>query len=915
MTNEQRITEILELILETDCDPTLACEKCPELLPEIRKRLEQVHRVKRHIDELFPDSKASNSPLPNGTSSPSSRLPTIPGYVVEGILGTGGMGIVYKARHEKLNRVVALKMLRAGHFATSNEVTRFSREFRAIAELRCTHIVQIHDVGDADGRPYFTMEFVDGGSLAEQLKGTPQPARQAAELVAKLAEAIHSAHERGIIHRDLKPANILMSQDGCSKIADFGLARHIECEHPLTVSGMQMGTPSYMAPEQAMGSSESLGPAVDVYALGAILYEMLTGRPPFRAETALETQRQVIHVDPVSPARINASVPRDLETICLSCLNKDPQRRYATASALAADLGRFLRNEPIEARPIGHSERAIRWIRRNPAITALACTAIALVCLAVSFALRELTASEQRQAETEKWKQRLGYVTKLEEEGRFKEARAILGRVPDGGSSELRSQIEKAQWDLDLAERLDAIRLSRGKFTQGGGIDYEESSRRYAEIFHEAGIGQPNDNDAKLAAARIMNSTVRVALIAALDDWAACATAEPRAWILAVAREADPEPWRDRVRDQQRWADVQLLETLADSANIKDQPVTLLVAMGTRWRRLGGDPRSYLQRVHHEYPGDFWLNFELALLHVNEDAPAALAHNLAALAVRPNAASVHFNLAGVYERLDKHEEARFHFSRAIELDPAHTWAEHRLAILLFNSGQKDQALNHFRRAIELDPKFKDARNGLRIALVKLGKLEEAASVWVSTINDPTATHADVDGIAELLLYLGHEDAYHRVCEIMLNRFGESEDALICERLGRSCLLKPDSPASAKRAATLVDRANVILAEEQAWARPYLLFAKSLSDYREKKYEDAIAILKGDASAVLQPGPDLVLAMALHQIDDRLESQRVLTLAEQLLNRKDKNDNREIWLFEILRREAVALIQPHAPNAR
>jgi eukaryotic-like serine/threonine-protein kinase len=907
MTQEQRITEILELILETDCDPTLACEKCPELLPEIRKRLEQVHRVKLHIDELFPDSKASNSPLPNGTRSLSNRLPTIPGYVIEGVLGSGGMGIVYKARHEKLNRVVALKMLRAGHFATSNELTRFTREFQAIAELRCAHIVQVHDVGDVDGRPYFTMEFVDGGSLAEQLKGKPQSARHAAELVAKLAEAIHSAHVRGIIHRDLKPANILMSQDGCSKIADFGLARHIECDHPLTLSGMQMGTPSYMAPEQAIGLSKSLGPAVDVYALGAILYEMLTGRPPFRAENAIETQRQVIRVDPVSPARINASVPRDLETICLSCLNKDPQRRYSTASGLAADLGRFLRNEPIEARPIGNSERAFRWIRRNPALTALACTAIALVCLAVTFALRELTASEQRQAETEKWKQRLEYVTNLEQEGRFTEARAILGRVPDGGSSELRSQIENAQWDLDLAEQLDAIRMSRGKFTQGGGIDYEESSRSYASVFYEAGFGQPNDNDAKLAAARIMNSTVRVALVAALDDWAACATAETRAWILAVARAADPDPWRDRVRDQQRWADVKLLETLADIADIEEQPVTLLVAMGTRWRRLGGDPKSYLQRVHHEYPGDFWLNFELAFLHVNEDAPAALAHNLAALAVRPNAASVHYNLAGLYERLEKLEEARFHYSRATELDPAHTWAEHRLAIILFNSGQSDEALNHFRRALELDPEFKDAKNGLRIALVKLGQLEEAASVWESTILDPTATHADVDGIAELLLYLGHEDAYHRVCEIMLERFGESNDALICERLGRTCLLKPDSPATTNKAVSLVDRAIANLQEEQAWAKPFLLFAKSLSDYREKKYEEAIAILKGEASTVLQPGTDLVLAMALHQIEDRLESLHVLTHAEQLLDQNDKNDSREFWLFELLRREAVALI--------
>ena len=426
MMNENQVTKILERILETNCDPASACAACPELLPEVLGRLKKVRRVEQQLDQLFPSSNSSEASNRSSEAPAIKHLPTIEGYDVEGVLGSGGMGVVYKARHQKLNRVVALKMLRTGQFATDSELTRFTREFQAIAELQCAHIVKIHDVGDADGRPFFTMEYVEGGSLAEKLLGQPQPTRFAAEMVATLAEAIDSAHGRGIVHRDLKPANILLSKEGCPKIADFGLARHIECDHPLTISGVQLGTPSYMAPEQATGSSDSVGPAVDVYALGAILYEMLTGRPPFRAENALEIQRQVIHDDPIPPARLNTSVPRDLETICTTCLNKEPERRYASAGALAEDLRRFLRYEPIHARPIGRLARILKWSRRNPATSGLAGTGLALLILSTAFVLREFSASRERRAELEKWKERLSFVTQLEQQGRFVEARAIL---------------------------------------------------------------------------------------------------------------------------------------------------------------------------------------------------------------------------------------------------------------------------------------------------------------------------------------------------------------------------------------------------------------------------------------------------------------------------------------------------------
>ncbi len=294
------------------------------------------------------------------------------------------MGVVYTARHVKLNRIVALKMLLAGPYASPQEVARFVQESQSVARLQHPNIVQIHDFGDLDGRPYFTMEFVDGGSLAEDLSGIPQQPRRAAEMTVALARAIHAAHIKGIIHRDLKPANILLSSEGIPKIADFGLARQVESDAKLTINGARLGTPSYMAPEQALGDSSLIGHAVDVYALGAILYEMLTGRPPFRAATAIETERQVLMNEPVRPSRLNACVPRDLETICLKCLQKDASRRYSNAAELADDVQHYLAGQPVLARPVGWPYRFRRWVMRNRvAAAALASSALLLMFVVV----------------------------------------------------------------------------------------------------------------------------------------------------------------------------------------------------------------------------------------------------------------------------------------------------------------------------------------------------------------------------------------------------------------------------------------------------------------------------------------------------------------------------------------------------
>jgi WD40 repeat protein len=290
-----------------------------------------------------------------------------PGYEVLRELGRGGMGVVYMARQQQLQRVVALKVIKAGAHAAAAERARFQTEARVAARLRHPHLVPIHEVGEHQGQPYLVLELVEGGSLADKLSGKPWPARTAAELVRALAGAMQYAHQAGVVHRDLKPGNVLLATDGTPKISDFGLAKVLAgAEAGHTGSGEVLGSPPYMAPEQALGKSKEVGPAADVYALGAILYELLTGRPPFVGETAVDTLVQVVNDEPVPVRRLQPKVPRDLETICHKCLHKDTGKRYASAQALAEDLRRFLAGEPILARPVGAAERAWRWGRRNP---------------------------------------------------------------------------------------------------------------------------------------------------------------------------------------------------------------------------------------------------------------------------------------------------------------------------------------------------------------------------------------------------------------------------------------------------------------------------------------------------------------------------------------------------------------------
>jgi WD40 repeat protein/tRNA A-37 threonylcarbamoyl transferase component Bud32 len=363
-----------------------------------------------HDPTAKPPTDPAPVPAAPGTQTPwavathrPARLPLgreiIPGYEILGELGRGGMGVVYKARQVKLRRLVALKMILAGAHARADDLVRFKAEAEAVARLQHPNIIQIYEVGEHDGLPYFSLEFCAGGSLAARLNGTPLPAPEAAQLIETLARAVHAAHQQQVVHRDLKPANILLTADGRPKITDFGLAKKLD-EGGRTHTGEVMGTPSYMAPEQAAGRVAQVGFATDVYSLGAILYELLTGRAPFRAATPVETLHLVLHDDPVTPSRLQPHVPRDLETVCLKCLQKEPERRYSSALELAEDLQRFRSGESIRARPVSLVERGVKWARQRPAVAGLLAAVVAVTALAFLVVAGQLRQTEDARRRT-----------------------------------------------------------------------------------------------------------------------------------------------------------------------------------------------------------------------------------------------------------------------------------------------------------------------------------------------------------------------------------------------------------------------------------------------------------------------------------------------------------------------------------
>src|SRR4029450_11257058 len=330
-------------------------------------------------------SSAEDIQTNNETARPesaASMLGELGDYELLEEIGRGAQGVVFRARQKSLNRTVALKVISLGQWANKAHLKRFRREAEAAASLDHPNIVPIYEVGERDGSCYFSMKFVEGGQLDEVVRRAPMSIRQAAKLIAKVARTVHYAHEHGILHRDIKPGNILLDQNGEPLLTDFGLARLLDTESTVTRTMEVLGTPSYMAPEQAGGSNSVVSSVTDVYGLGAVFYQLLTGQPPFAGGTTYETIKLLLDTEPRQPRLLNPKIDRDLSTICLKCLEKDSKRRYSSALALAEDLERWLKHEPIQARHAGIFTRGEKWMRRNPVSALLAASLIALAAAA-----------------------------------------------------------------------------------------------------------------------------------------------------------------------------------------------------------------------------------------------------------------------------------------------------------------------------------------------------------------------------------------------------------------------------------------------------------------------------------------------------------------------------------------------------
>ena len=435
----------------------------PGLREELDRRILRRKRLNVLLD--LPDPTLHHSA---GLDAP---VPTFPGYESLGKIGRGGMGAVYRARDPELDRIVAIKTIAEGRHASTDQRERFRAEARAVARLRHPNIITIHAIGEHEDQPYLVLEFAAGGSLAERLIEKPMTPREAAVLLETLARAVHAAHQAGVVHRDLKPSNILLTADGIPKVSDFGLAKLMDADGGRTVTGQVMGSPSFMAPEQAEGRTRDVGPAADVYSLGSIFYQALTGRPPFLGESQIETLKLVVSNDVVPPCRLRPDVPRDIETICLKCLEKHPSRRYANALAMADDLRRYLDGRTILARRTGAAERAWRWCLRNPG---LAGASLAAAALLVALVVGAVTAAMVYRKQRDQIADDLVRIGRSEAAARDERDRAVAAENSSNRSrAEMRSVMEFVQNKVLAAARPK---------DQEGGLGREVSLRTALEV-------------------------------------------------------------------------------------------------------------------------------------------------------------------------------------------------------------------------------------------------------------------------------------------------------------------------------------------------------------------------------------------------------------------------------------------------
>jgi serine/threonine protein kinase len=700
----------------------------PRFVPQL-KPLFEVHRALASGGPLEPGGTGGPGATPPETGVPAARPgPALGDYAILAELGRGGMGVVYEARQLSLNRVVALKMILGGQLASGADVQRFRAEAEAAANLDHPHIVPVYEVGEQDGRHYFSMKLVQGISLAQAVNRGPWAVgrqgaeRRAARVVEAVARAVHYAHQRGILHRDLKPANILLDEQGQPHVTDFGLARRVEGGSSLTPSGAIVGTPGYMAPEQASGRKGGMSTACDVYSLGAILYELLTGGPPFRGETPLATLRLVQERQPQRPRAVNARVSRDLETICLKCLHKEPQQRYATANDLADDLSRYLAGEPIRGRPVGPAERLWWWCRRRPLVAGLS-AALVLMC-------------------------GLGFGGVLWQWRRAEGQRAVA----DGQRRLAEENSRQAQQAVDdYFTKVSESKLLKVPGFQPLRKELLETALAYYQRFLEERGADP------LLQAETAAAHARVAQITGMIGSPAEALAEYQKARVLYERLADADPGRSEFRHA--------------LARIHDDSATLLQSMDGRRAEAAASARRALalrEAIARENPGNTDYQHSVAVSHLNlgnllsrtgryAEALRSYEQARAAFApiAKPGQAYGNWGLAKTYhaigfahsrlgqypEALRSCERARALFETVARLDPGDTAFPSDLAYTctflgdLHASGfrRPDQALSCYERArtlltklVEENPEVTEYRQRLALCWLTIGEQYKTA---------------------------------------------------------------------------------------------------------------------------------------------------------------------------------------------
>jgi serine/threonine protein kinase/tetratricopeptide (TPR) repeat protein len=928
--------------------------------PELRQRVERLLRSHRHEDSFL-------QPEVTTAGSVAERPGAVLGaYKLLEQIGEGGMGTVWMAQQtEPVKRLVALKLIKAG-MDSKAVIARFEAERQALALMDHPSIAKVLDGGTTpSGRPYFVMDLVKGVPITRFCDEHRLTPRQRLELFVPVCQAVQHAHQKGVIHRDLKPSNVLVAlYDGkpVPKVIDFGVAK--AAGQPLTEKtlvtgfGNIVGTLEYMSPEQAEVNQLDIDTRSDIYSLGVLLYELLTGSPPFSRKELekagmLEMLRVIREEEPsrpstklstaeglptlaanrgTEPAKLARLVRGELDWIVMKALEKDRSRRYATANGFAMDVQRYLADEAVLACPPSAGYRLRKFARRNR--TALAAAGLVLLCIAlvggvIGWVVRD-RAEQRREAEGRALEALKAAEPRLRD-GRpwdptlVSAAQRVEAEL-DGGAlgREVRRRAEQVRRDVRMLAELDEIRLRRAEGRGTAMFDSAGAAKQYAAAFAAYGLDVAALEPSQ-AAARVQSSAIREALLSGLDDWMQAEPATDRTRLRAVADGADDSAWRRAFREAALAGAATRLRALAGQAEALAQPPDALARLGSVLEAAGlpNEAEAVLRQAQARHPGDFWINYNLGHVLIFGPSPhpdEAVGYCRAAVAARPGSAEARSILGLALARDGQADRGIAAYLQAIELAPEYTVAHNNLGDALRGKGKLDDAIARFRKVVELDPQFALALFSLGECYVQLGRLDEAAAELNRSLGlDPT----DWDRwclTATLHAARGDLDGYRRTCKGMLERFGDTDRPQPAERMVNACLLLPDALAAAD--ADRVQKLGLRAVSGTEHDRLFFWFAlaKGLADYRAGRDAEAIQWVKRfplKADGVHWDATRFaILAMAYHRTGRPERAQTSLARAKRILAKMPDPAkgqplpwNWRDWLYaRVLCREAEARLK-------